>query len=96
MVGVKRCIINKNGRILREAKYSGTKIKNYEYRKSIVLENMKSSSAQKDEINIISEQGKYGFANHNGIVTPVQFEEVSPFKGGYARVKKTENTVFSN
>ncbi|GAB6870073.1 WG repeat-containing protein [Bacteroides rodentium] len=88
MVGVKRCIINKNGRILREAKYSGTKIKNYEYRKSIVLENMKSSSAQKDEINIISEQGKYGFANHNGIVTPVQFEEVSPFKGGYARVKK--------
>lgn len=88
MVGVKRCIINKSGRILREAKYSGTKIKNYEYRKPIVFENAKSFSAQKDAVNIISEQGKYGFANHNGIVAPVQFEEVSPFKGGYARVKK--------
>lgn len=88
MVGVKRCIINKNGRILREAKYSGTKIKNYEYRKPIVFENAKSFSVQKDDINIITEQGKYGFANNNGIVAPAQFEAVWPFKGGYAKVKK--------
>lgn len=88
MVGVKRCIINKNGRILREAKYSGTKIKNYEYRKSIVFENTKNFPAQKDDINIINEQGKFGFASHNGIIVPAQFEEVSPFKGGYSKVKK--------
>jgi hypothetical protein len=88
-VGIKRCIIDTKGRIVREAKFSGKKIKNYEYRKPFVYSTtIQESSFSLDGIYAFQENGKYGFSNNQTIVLPPQLSAATDFRGGYAKVKK--------
>ena len=38
--------------------------------------------------DIFLKKGKYGFVNKDNTILPAQFTEATPFKGGYAKVKK--------
>lgn len=87
-VGVKRCIINTEGKTLREAKFSGNKLQNYKFRKLFCFPLIQDTTLPIDEIDIFSKNGKYGFVNEDNTVLPAQFTEATPFKGGYAKVKK--------
>lgn len=86
-VGVKRYIIDTKGRIVREAKFSGKKLKNYEYRKPFSFSANQDTSTSSDGVNAFSEGGKYGFSSNNHNVLPPQFSEAGDFRGGYAKVK---------
>lgn len=87
-VGVKRCIINTKGRIVREAKFSGQKLKNYEYRKPYSPTVGQKNHSSLDGVNIFLKDGKYGFSDkNNAVILPAQFAEATPFRGGYAKVK---------
>lgn len=87
-VGIKRCIINVQGKIVREAKYSGKKLKNYEYRKPFSISNKQDMPLPLDGINAFLKDGKYGFSKNNHTILPPQFSEAGDFRGGYAKVKK--------
>ena len=87
-VGVKRCIINTEGKTLREATFSGNKLKNYEFRKPFYFPPIQGTTLPIDEIDIFLKKGKYGFVNKDNTILPAQFTEATPFKGGYAKVKK--------
>lgn len=56
-VGVKRYIIDTKGRIVREAKFSGKKLKNYEYRKPFSFSANQDTSTSSDGVNAFSEGG---------------------------------------
>lgn len=89
-VGVKRCIINTSGRILREAKQTGNgKLKNYEFRTSTSAnETMRSTSASNNAIQVFSDKNRKGYRTTDGVtVLPAQFSEAAPFREGYAKVK---------
>lgn len=87
-VGIKRCIINVQGRTVREAKFSGKKLKNYEYRKPFAFPNKQDILLPLDGINAFLKEGKYGFSNNNLTILPPQFSEAGNFRGGYAKVMK--------
>lgn len=89
-VGVKRCIINTSGRILREAKQAGNgKLKNYEFRTSTSAnETMQSTPVSNDAIQVFSDKNGKGYRTQDGVmVLPAQFSEAAPFREGYAKVK---------
>lgn len=87
-VGVKRCIIDAKGRIVREAEISGKKLKNYEYRKPFSFFSDQEPSLPSDGINVFLKEGMSGFSNNNVIILSPQFSEARDFRGGYAKVKK--------
>lgn len=87
-MGIKRCIINAQGKTVREAKFSGKKLKNYEYRKPFSFSDKKETSVPLDGINAFQKGGKYGFSSNNLTILPPQFSEADNFRGGYAKVKK--------
>lgn len=87
-VGIKRCIINVQGEFVRDAKYSGGNLVNYEYRKPFSFSNKQDTPLPLDGINAFLKEGKYGFSNNNLIILPPQFSEAGNFRGGYVKVKK--------
>lgn len=93
-VGIKRCIINVQGRTVREAKFSGKKLKNYEYRKPFAFPNKQDILLPLDGINAFLKEGKYGFSNNNLTILPPQFSEAGNFRGGYAKVMKMVSMVY--
>lgn len=87
--GVKRWVINTDGRNIREAKLSGKILKNYNSRELLSHPTMLASALPLDGINPYQKDGLYGFSNgKNGIILPPQFTESTPFRSGYAKVKK--------
>ena len=87
--GVKRCIIDTEGRNIREAKYSGKTLKNYEFRKSSPQETKSGNRLPQDNVTPFLKNNVYGFSKSNNIVIlPAQFTEAAAFQGGYAKVKK--------
>lgn len=87
--GMKYSIIDKNGNVIREAKISGKKIKNYEYRKNFEFSPLMEDGLHLDPVKIYEENGLYGFLSQDGsILLPAQFSEAYRFVNGYAKVKK--------
>ena len=89
-VGVQRCIINTSGKIVRDAKISGSgKIKNYVYRKAVApaLTINKNSVVPNADIQIITDGEKKGFSCNGHIILSAQLDDASLFKDGYAKVK---------
>lgn len=87
--GMRYSIINTSGIEVREAKISGKKLKNYEYRKPFNFNTISNSDWVQDPIKIVKDNSLYGFIAENGsILLPLQFTDASPFKNGYAKVKK--------
>lgn len=82
-------IINTSGIEVREAKISGKKLKNYEHRKPFKFNPTSKSDWTLDPIKIVEDKGLYGFIAENGsVLLPMQFTDASPFKNGFAKVKK--------
>lgn len=89
--GVKRWIIDSDGKNIREAKLSGRSLKNYTPRGKYFQSTMQSSDIPLDGVNPLSQNGLYGFSDtNNTIVLSAQFTEAFPFRGGYAKVKKED------
>lgn len=87
--GIKRYIIDTEGRNIREAKYSGKALKNYEFRNAVSPSSPQRELPSLDNVNTFQNNGVYGFTNsNNDIVLPAQLTEATPFRGGYAKVKK--------
>lgn len=84
-VGMKHCIINTEGRIVREAKHSGRKLTNYQFREVFTPENPTINTAT-DGVMPYQENGKYGYTTSGKQILPAQFTKAYPFRNGYARV----------
>ena len=87
-VGVKHCITDTEGKHLRKATFSGNTLKNYEFRKPFRFSLIQGTIPPVDGIDVFLKKGKYGFTKKGNTMLPAQFTEASPFKGGYAKVKK--------
>lgn len=86
--GIKRHIINQQGRFLREAKLKGKIPKNYNFRKTFTAPTLGHRDAPSGAVQTFKEGEVYGYLSNNGnVLLPAQFSEVHPFQGGYARVK---------
>lgn len=84
-VGMKHCIINTEGRIIRNAKHSGRKLTNYQFREVFTPEKPIINTAT-NGVMPYQENGKYGYTISGKQILPAQFTKAYPFKNGYARV----------
>lgn len=86
--GIKRCIIDLNGKNIREAKYAGSSLKNYNFRTTYPNATGVRVRFQADGVTAFCQNGLYGFSKDNRVLIPAQFTWAEDFRGGYARAEK--------
>lgn len=89
LAGTKAFVIDKNGRTLREAKFSGNRPKNFVFRKSFEFPVLDRNTQPANGVEPFKQGNLYGYVLSDGsrtILSP-QFAEAHSFRGGFAKVK---------